>query len=278
VAEAVFKDQAVLTKSITARIFADIGKTAANSKGKRNKTLKGEFLDATDRLVEEIGIRVEKEFTEDTKKHYINSLDDLAAVFKNGIGFTDNIYGMAEFSPKYASRKRYADKHRKGRAMKTAKRFWVKERGSSKSQYPWLYKEYIRFSKSYKQSIRNTKGVMKVHASKKVSSGNIHRISIDISMPAPKVGGKYFDELLTQSFFKRTVHESHSRSMARDSMPLELRKIAWLETGPVGNAAEARPFISKMMVQRGQEYRTHMDNYMDILLDVAVAKGLVGFK
>ncbi len=277
---AIALDQKTWRKTISQRMYVDIVKTSGARSIKEDgsrpwtPTLRGDFDWISRKVAQEVAEKSIAHLTANAKKDYISALDELTEIFKNGLPHKPNTYRMKDFSTQYASRKRTADKKRTGRAVKTADKFWTKERGGVNRTTPWLANGFSRFTKSYKQTIRNTKGVVALHGSKPVYRGTRHRVSMDINMPRPKVGGDYLTKLLHDAYYKRQVYEDFTRQGASDSLPGELKKLAWLETGPPNNNAKARPFISRLMSKRGQSAREDLDKVLQLALNTNLLGGL----
>lgn len=276
--KAVVKDQRTFKQAISQRIFIDITRNPKHVTRGKSKSLSGKFHDATQRLSVKIMESIEAEITPELKEQYIMGLDFVASVMKTGIDFGDEeAYDFPAFSKQYASRKITADKHRRG-SFKTARKYWVKEAGSKNNRMGWLYPEFKKFAKGYKASIRNTKGVVKLHSSKYIYRGNRFRISIDMAMPVPQVGGEFFKRIFHDAFFDKGTSTPVSAGLANAEVPDDLRKMAWLEAGvPNRPDIAARPFIANKMRLKGGVARLHMDRMMIRLAKEAKTRGYVGF-
>jgi len=258
-------------------ISEDFVAIAKGKKGKLKK-LDSAFNLHVKLLTEQLSLSLHEEIGDLLKANYMNALDEVKAAIVKGVKGTEIGKGKSKtlssdradwksYNPRYYSRKLKENK-------KNAKKFWVKTGATGA--------DFNSFSKTYRSKVQHLKNSASLKRARKLSRpAGVFRMTVDFTLPKPQTGGKFFERIFHDAFFRR--HDKLlTRAFAMGSIGGTDMEIifAMLESG---RGSQVRPVVASIMKKHGEafhkEYKALLREIQQrSLQDTLAAGGIQGLK
>ena len=285
-------NQFIRDQLVTRMRFDIVKNPDLTRKRKDDKTISGQYLEAlyklNDQIIDNLGEKVQAVLQTEA----VAALLDLKKVVSEGVPTAASAYtkNFAAFSPKYRKKKIYADKVRGARP--TADKFWTKEgpkgflwvrgvnkkTGESNKRRKKVAKPLAPAITSFVQTYGSkmvAESKASLHSAKFVYNRHRFRYSIEVSLPAPHMGGAFLMHAIHDSFLKgKAITSSKSEAQSTFQEDTAWMKIAWLESGTPD--AAGRPIMANTMAKGGQAMHRKVLHVLTLAERRAKVSDLVG--
>jgi hypothetical protein len=242
-----------ISESISSRILLDFA-----SKGKR-EFLSKDFDAALEQVASKAMVPVQTKVEETAKDHYKKSFDIIAGMLNSGLTQSPAGSSFPLFSKRYYRKKLQYN-------PATAKLFW-KFKGN-------LSRSYRAFAGARKSAISRSKSTVSIKSRDYKYRKRIFRYQVDMKFPVIAQNA-FLDNIFRKAYFNAANNITFSNNLLNDwtsDTSIEGNPLAVLVYNETqqgftsdGEYRTTRPFITKLMANRGQELQSILERELSKL-------------